>query len=275
MQPKRLRRDPPHDLKERSASVMNCDVMTGPAIPLNEAPKSYCGPAADPGDLLRQWNADPLLLVLVALAITLFVRLLRREAANGRRGLTLVALFAMLYISPFCAWGSSLFAVRVTHHLLIALVLAPLAAQLWRRQCQQVVGGLGGWTAAATAAMWAWHAPNLYAWAVSNSAGYWMMQASIFATATLFWDRIYRSPKPAAIAALLAAMIAMGLLGALITLSSLPLYAAHFSTTVPWGLTPMEDQQVGGLIMWAPASAVYLFVALALVRGLAGREARA
>lgn len=275
MQPKRLRRDPHHELKERSASVMNCAVMTGPEIPLNEALRSYCGPAAGPGELLRQWNADPLLLALLGLGILLSMRQLSRQPAHGRRGLSLIALFAILYVSPFCAWGSSLFAVRVTHHLLLALVLAPLAAQLWRHQCQQVAGGLSAWTAAATAAMWAWHAPNLYAWAVTNDLGYWMMQASIFATATLFWDRIFRSPKPASIAALLAAMVSMGLLGALITLSSMPLYAAHFSTTAAWGMTPIEDQQVGGLIMWAPASTVYLFVALALVRRLARREARA
>jgi putative membrane protein len=70
-------------------------------------------------------------------------------------------------------------------------------------------------------------------------------------------------------------MVAMGLLGALITLSSVPLYAAHFATTAPWGLTPLEDQQIGGLIMWAPASAVYLVAALSMVRDLVGREARA
>jgi putative membrane protein len=40
-------------------------------------------------------------------------------------------------------------------------------------------------------------------------------------------------------------------------------------------MTPIEDQQVGGLIMWAPASTVYLFVALVLVRSLTSREARA
>jgi cytochrome c oxidase assembly factor CtaG len=31
-----------------------------------------------------------------------------------------------------------------------------------------------------------------------------------------------------------------------------------------WGLTPLEDQQLGGLIMWIPAGAVYMLAALAL-----------
>ena len=49
------------------------------------------------------------------------------------------------------------------------------------------------------------------------------------------------------------------------------LYPAHFATTSAWGLTPLEAQQIAGLIMWAPAAAVYLFVALRLV----GRMMRA
>lgn len=273
--PKRLRPALHHDLKERAARVMNCALMAGTAIPFIKGPLSYCGPAGTPAELFSQWNLDPVLLALLAGGMTLSVRLWRNDPANGRRGLSLVALFAILYVSPFCAWGSSLFSVRVSHHLLLALVLAPLAARLGRGYFARLPGGLVGWTVAATLSMWAWHAPTLYAWAVSNDAGYWAMQTSIFASATLFWDRIFRSPNPAAIAALLGAMIAMGLLGALITLSSQPLYAAHFSTTALWGLTPIEDQQVGGLIMWAPASAVYLVVALALVRTLAGKEARA
>lgn len=254
---------------------MNCAVMDAIVTPVDSAPLSYCGPAVGPGELLWRWNFDPVLMGLLIIGLAICARVLGYNPANGRRGFALLALFAILYLSPFCAWGSSLFAVRVTHHLLLAIVLAPLAAQMGQRHLRKVPGGLAGSTVVATAAMWAWHAPRLYAWAVTEDAGYWLMQVSIFLTAALFWDRVFRSSKPAAIAALLAAMVAMGLLGALITLSSLPLYAAHSSTTLAWGLTPMEDQQVGGLVMWAPASAVYLIVALALVRGLASREARA
>ena len=32
-----------------------------------------------------------------------------------------------------------------------------------------------------------------------------------------------------------------------------------------WGLTPLEDQQLAGLIMWVPASLVYLGAILALL----------
>lgn len=44
-------------------------------------------------------------------------------------------------------------------------------------------------------------------------------------------------------------------------------YPAYSNTTQSWGLTPLEDQQLGGLIMWIPAALVYLFAGLVLVIG--------
>jgi putative membrane protein len=56
--------------------------------------------------------------------------------------------------------------------------------------------------------------------------------------------------------------VQMGLLGALLTFSDRAFYAPHWLTTGAWGLSPLEDQQVGGMIMWAPGAAVYLVVVL-------------
>jgi putative membrane protein len=67
----------------------------------------------------------------------------------------------------------------------------------------------------------------------------------------------------------------MGLLGALLTFTGQPLYAPHFASTTPWGLTPLEDQQTAGLIMWAPAAAVYLAAALLMLGRWIGPDARA
>ena len=70
-------------------------------------------------------------------------------------------------------------------------------------------------------------------------------------------------------------MVQMGVLGALITFASRPLYAPHWSTTAPWGLAPLEDQQLAGLVMWAPAAAIYLLAALAILyRSLQASPAR-
>jgi putative membrane protein len=62
-------------------------------------------------------------------------------------------------------------------------------------------------------------------------------------------------------------MIHSGLLGALITFAGAPWYPAYNGLTASWGLTPLEDQQLGGLIMWIPAGLVYIFAGLALFAG--------
>jgi putative membrane protein len=54
----------------------------------------------------------------------------------------------------------------------------------------------------------------------------------------------------------------MGLLGALIVFAPRPLYTLHVASTAAWGLTPLADQQLAGLLMWVPAILPYLGVGL-------------
>jgi cytochrome c oxidase assembly factor CtaG len=53
-----------------------------------------------------------------------------------------------------------------------------------------------------------------------------------------------------------------GVLGALIAFAGSPWYAAYATTTTAWGLTPLDDQQLAGMIMWVPAGLVYVVAAL-------------
>jgi cytochrome c oxidase assembly factor CtaG len=54
------------------------------------------------------------------------------------------------------------------------------------------------------------------------------------------------------------------LLGALLAFSSTLWYPLYSSSTAAWGLTPLEDQQLAGLIMWVPAGLAYLIATLAI-----------
>jgi cytochrome c oxidase assembly factor CtaG len=58
-----------------------------------------------------------------------------------------------------------------------------------------------------------------------------------------------------------------GVLGALLTFAPHAWYPAYQMTTPAWGLTPLEDQQIGGLIMWVPGSLVYIVAGLGLFAG--------
>jgi cytochrome c oxidase assembly factor CtaG len=56
-----------------------------------------------------------------------------------------------------------------------------------------------------------------------------------------------------------------GLLGALLTFANTLWYPPYAHTTQSWGITPLEDQQLGGLIMWVPACTIYIVAGLALL----------
>jgi len=100
---------------------------------------------------------------------------------------------------------------------------------------------------------------------MSSDLVFWAMQFAITGTAAVWWAKVVRSPAPGAAAALLATTVAMGALGALLTFARSALYEPHWLTAQSWGLSPLEDQQIAGIIMWAPASLIYLIAALVML----------
>lgn len=215
----------------------------------------YCGPAPDPAAIWTRWNFDPILLIALALLALLVAR-------NGR-GMLAVGVLALAFVSPLCALSSALFSARVLHHLLLVAVAAPLLATL---RPPRRAGPVAPAFAVSTAVLWAWHLPPAYDLALGHVGAYWVMQLSLLATATWFWHQVLapgRTPVDA-LAFIVAGFAQMGLLGAILTFAPEPLYAAHGVAPLAWGLSPLADQQLGGILMWAPAGLPYA-VAGALV----------
>jgi len=226
------------------------------------------------------------------------VRALWRSAGIGRGvGRWRVACFAgggtvlaLALVSPIDGVASALFAVHMLQHMLLVVVAAPLlmlgdvgTATLWalgiaaRRD-------VGAWWRARrvlpavwrvlrlpivaftlhVAALWLWHVPSLYDAALRHESVHVAEHASFFLTALLFWYPIAdahprrRFGIGVATLYLFAAGLQCTLLGALITMARHPWYVGHYATTAAWGLTPLEDQQLAGLVMWIPAGLVYL-----------------
>ncbi|APZ97511.1 hypothetical protein BWQ93_02665 [Sphingopyxis sp. QXT-31] len=222
---------------------------------MNPSSIPYCGPAPIPADWMLRWNLDPWLLVALGAAALMAWRWKARGPFWAG-----FALIVLLFVSPLCALSSALFSVRVAHHIILTAVAAPLFALGLPRF--RLRGGAPLWAAAHILAFWIWHAPAPYALALASDGAFWLMQLSLLATAFGFWASHRSSSPPLAIGLLLAMMVQMGLLGALITFAGTPLYAPHLATTMAWGMAPLEDQQLAGLIMWAPAAALYLGAAL-------------
>ena len=226
------------------------------------------------------------------------VRALWRRAGRGRgvapwrAGCYAAGMLALAValISPVDGVSAALFSVHMVQHLLLVMIAAPLlvlgqphvallwglprsarrsVAHAWRRAPRlRAAWRLASRPAAAwalhTAALWVWHAPRLYEAAVRQEGVHALEHASFLLTALLFWWVLAghgarrRLGFGAAVLYLFTASMQSVVLGALLALSRQPWYQVHFGTTAPWGLSPLEDQRLAGLIMWVPAGLVYI-----------------
>jgi putative membrane protein len=216
---------------------------------------SYCGPAPVPADLLLRWNLDPLVLTLLVL--------LAIGVGRSRPGQAAVVVLALVFVSPLCALSAALFSARVVHHVLLVAMAAPLLALALPARA----GSSAGLPfLLATATLWLWHLPAAYDAALADKGLYWVMQASLLAAFLWFWRAAFSRPGGAGAGWVFLAYLSMGLLGALLTFAPEALYRTHATSTSPWGLTPLADQQLGGLIMWMPAGVPFAFWGVLLAR---------
>jgi putative membrane protein len=202
---------------------------------------------------------------------------------------------ALALLSPLDAAAGHSFAAHMIQHEALMLIAAPLLVLgrglptlLWSlphdariavgrfTKRRPVRASWNGITAPVSAwllhgaALWLWHAPPLFNAALGDGALHHWQHATFFITALLFWHALLRhgaqSSRGAAIFYLFTTTVHTGVLGALITFARAPLYAPFdYGLLQPGALTPLEDQQLGGLIMWVPGALVYVGVALALL----------
>jgi cytochrome c oxidase assembly factor CtaG len=112
-------------------------------------------------------------------------------------------------------------------------------------------------------ALWVWHMPALYDAALQSEMIHALQHLSFFGTAALFWwglshGRYGRLGYGAAVLYVFATAVHSGVLGALLTFSPHVWYPLYERTTTTFGLTPLEDQQLAGLLMWVPASVIFI-----------------
>ncbi|MBV9841802.1 MAG: cytochrome c oxidase assembly protein [Sphingomonadaceae bacterium] len=223
----------------------------------------YCGTPPLPGDLLHRFNLDPILIAALLAAAVLHVATVRNDSARSTRAAVGWGVAAVALLSPLCALSVSLFAARVAQHMLLVLVAAPLLASSLRSEASS--RALWPATLLFFAALWFWHMPVPYAATFRSDLVYWSMHVTLFGSGVWLWHALLRGRTDRGAVSLAAGTITsiqMGLLGAVLTLSSRPLFAPHYFTTEAWGFTPLADQQLGGALMWVPGCLLFLAVAI-------------
>ncbi|HLI27996.1 MAG TPA: cytochrome c oxidase assembly protein [Chloroflexota bacterium] len=248
--------------------------------------------------LWASWNWEPSIIGgLLALA-TAYIGGTRTgwrrpgARAVALRGLAFLAGLLTLVVallSPLDTLADRyLFSAHMAQHLLLLLVAppllllglpAPLARGLIRHPLLgPIERGLGHPAVALalyTSAMLGWHVPRFYEAALASAQLHAVEHLTLLTTAVLFWWPVIQPGAASAaldpLGALLYLLVASApgtLLGAVLTFAAAPLYPTYAAADDPlglhpltrgaWGLTPLVDQQLGGLLMWVPGGLGYL-----------------
>lgn len=235
------------------------------------APIAYCGTPPEAAELLARFNFDPVLIgVLIVLAAGHYA--LVSQSSMRRLALIGWAIAAAAFLSPLCALSVALFSARVAQHMMLVLVAAPLIAAAWPASIGPTsTRRLWITTALLIIAFWFWHMPVPYDATFVSTPLYWLMHVSLFGSSILLWRELLHHEPGATASALMAGTLTsvqMGLLGATLSLAGRPLFDAHVLSAPLWGFTPLQDQQLGGFIMWVPGLLLFLWTAMRSLRRL-------
>lgn len=264
---------------------------------------AHDGQPPKPHDLWTAWNLDPLLLTAIVFTGALywygFTRGRRRPAVEWRAKLFALALVVLgiAFLSPVDSVSSALASAHMVQHLLLMLVAAPLLAlsapwptllrgtpaavrrtiarwrgriRLTRRKTAVFRHPVTAWLSY-VGTLWFWHGAVPYGAALEYEPVHVLEHACFLAAGVLFWSVIVDSGLPGrtspgvGLGLLFVVTMPTVFLSALLTFARTPWYDGYAHTTQAWGLTPLADQQLAGVIMWIPAGFVHLGSALALL----------
>ena len=258
------------------------------------------------------WTFEPWVVAPLLLSAAFYLLGMQRLWAHAGRGRGItpmrVAAFAAGWlvlaaalVSPIDGLGAQLFSAHMLQHELLMVLAAPLLclaqplvawtwalAPRWRQGMGRVLhhpawgrawrllcAPLSAWALHAIV-LWAWHAPPLFEQALHHAGWHALQHISFFGSALLFWWAVLRPGRAHGAAAMVyvfTTMMHTAFLGALLSLSGRLWYPSYQATATALGLDPLDDQQLGGLLMWVPAGLAYLASGLALGGRLMVRRA--
>lgn len=205
--------------------------------------------------------------------------------ANFSRTACLVAgglVLGAAWLGPLPAWSRHAFSAHMLMHMAVVAVAAPLLALGVAGSRADPARRWSAWFAPVVASIiefavvWAWHAPALHHAARASAGMLVLEQGSFLAVGLLLWlsafggSRARRRDRAAAgIGGLLLTSMHMTLLGVLLAVAGRALYLhAGHAAELPFGLTALQDQHLGGVIMLAIGGSAYLAGALGLLAWL-------
>ncbi len=116
-----------------------------------------------------------------------------------------------------------------------------------------------------------WHLPPLYNLALANHGIHILQHLMFIAASVLMWwpllsplPELPRAAYPAQMLYCFLMVIPMSIISIYIAMADTLLYPAYAAAPRILGITPMQDQQYGGLIMWIPGG-VFFYAVMTVV----------
>lgn len=249
---------------------------------------------------LTSFTVHPSTVVGIVGLATLYERraqALRRVAETGQhpgstpRSSQRVAFYVALLVMFLSLNGwlhdlsdSYLFSAHMVQHLMLALVVAPLMIMgtpgAMLRPVLRLPGvmPLARWFTAPThcfaifnIVVAGWHLPPLYNYALAHHPVHIAQHLMFLVASVIMWwpvlsplSELPRLSYPGQMLYLFLLTIPMAIISVYISYADTILYPLYSSAPRMWGITPMDDQLIGGLIMWIPGG-LYFFTIISVV----------
>jgi putative membrane protein len=219
---------------------------------------------------------------------------------------------ALALLSPIHTFSEELFFVHMAQHVIVMSVAAPLLllanpvqAMIWSlpprarvavghmlsaearplRVLKLLTQPIVAWTLFVLN-LWVWHQPPAYQAALESELVHYAQHLLFFLSAVLFWWPVIgpaplrsRLPYPARMLYVFVTWLPNSVLGAGFTFAPNVMMSFYEARPRHWGIDPLADQQLAGLIMWIPGDSIYaaamIVLLLATLRQEDRREARA
>lgn len=212
-----------------------------------------------------------------------------RRARLGRAKPTLFGIGLATMFFALNGWlhdlsDSYLFSAHMVQHLLLALVVAPLlimGTPGWMLRPALRLRGIGAAARWLTSPMRcfaifsvvvsAWHLPPLYNLAMGHHPVHIVQHLTLLAASVLMWwpvlsplPELPRLAYPMQMLYLFLLSIPMSIVSVYIAYADSVLYPAYAAAPRIWSISPMQDQLMGGLIMWIPGG-LFFFAIISVV----------
>lgn len=287
----------------RSGTLAAVGVLALLALPAAVRAHGVGAPEPSFPSVLLAWRFEPIVLSSVLVAGAGYLWAVRRVGARHRanppplwRTLAFMGGLAALVValvSPIEAYEGQLFSVHMVQHMLIELVAAPLlllgrpitlvlrvSSTSVRRVILRLLHSgpmrilafpVVAWVLFA-AVNWGWHFSSLYDVALEIEWVHYVQHASFLVAALLFWWPVldadpspWRLIHPVRLLYLFLAMPQNSFLGVALLSAGDPLYSHYVTNFRSWGPSVLEDQQLGGVLMWVFGDVAFLAAMAAIV----------